>query len=399
MPGTTDDTRVRQTPPESGITGSTANHSTLLTAKLRKTVLDFEKNPMTATREIREYSEMFPDNFLESSVAVLLDSIDTPGGVYLLKLLLAQGTLVALICNPFHLRQDQAHLLVERSKRIDPFFEWKLFRQASDEVERGWAGDMQISMRALDLLSITARSAHQIPVVRKLLLHPNAKVRSRAATLMAKVTKETDWVATSLEDTEARVRANALEACWSPGLPENLRQLLWAALGDADNRVVGNALLGLYRQGDRRCICLMLEMAVDPVEKFRATGVWLLGQTLQRELLPEVQKLVRDTSPMVRRAAVRAARNLNSVVVPVPVTPEASPDTKSPAEDTAVTDARTERTKDGDIETVKTGEASARLRLLLEKPDKSGSVPPAHGDAARADKSRSQSSRHSSHRR
>ena len=240
---------------------------------------------------------------------MLLETVDTPGGTYLLKLLLAQGSMVAIICSPYHLRQDQAHHLVECSKRIDPFFEWKLFRQAADEVERGWEGEAIISMRALDLLSITARSAHQIPVVRKLLQHPNARVRSRAATLMVKVTRDLDWVVTSLDDDEARVRANTLEAFWNPGVSESLKSLLWKALSDADNRVVGNALLGLYRQGDQRMVCLMREMTTDPSERFRSTAVWLLGQTGQRELLPDVQPLVRDPSLMVRRAAVRAARN------------------------------------------------------------------------------------------
>jgi hypothetical protein len=365
----------------------------LLAAKLKKTVLDFEKNPMKSTREIREFSEKFADDFLESSVAVLLDTVDTPGGVYLLKLLLAQGSLVALICSPFHLRQDQAHLLVERSKRFDPFFEWKLFRQTADEVERGWRGDLQISMRALDLLSITARSAHQIPVVRRLLEHPNAKVRSRAATLMVKVTREIDWVATSLADPETRVRANALEAFWNPGVPENMKPLLWTALSDADNRVVGNALLGLHRQGDRRTVCLMLEMATDPVEKFRATAVWLLGQTGQRELLPEVQKLVRDPSLMVRRAAVRAARNLNAIVLPVKAaTPDDSADPKSPTNDGVKDPPAAAEATAADVEMVPKQEFSARLKLLLEKPDKSHSAAPAKDDATRRDKSRRQGS-------
>lgn len=334
---------------------------TLLRLKLRNTVLNFEKNPMTATREIREYSEFFPDEFLESSVAVLLDVMDTPGGTYLLKTLLAHGLLVSIICSPFHLRKDQAHLLVERSKRLDPFFEVKLFRQAADEVERGWEPNTEISMRALDLLAITARSAHQIPVVKKLLQHPNPKVRSRAATLMAKITRELDWVADLLDDDEARVRANALEACWTPGVSSNLTPLLWEALSDSDNRVIGNALLALYRQGDHRTICLMLEMATDPVEKFRATAVWLLGQTAQRDLLPQVQVLVRDPSPMVRRAAVRAARNLNAVPVIIKVPNTSNPANPQKTHSSAVPGANSAAQK---------RDASARLKLLLDKPDK-----------------------------
>ncbi|HWF47481.1 MAG TPA: HEAT repeat domain-containing protein [Bryobacteraceae bacterium] len=396
MPGTTSDTNAPKTSPGLDPLGLPGSAVTLLAAKLKKTILDFEKNPMTGTREIREYSESFPNEFLEGAVAVLLETMDTPGGVYLLKLLLAQGSLVALICSPFHLRQEQAHLLVERSKRIDPFFEWKLFRQASDEVERGWEGDMQISMRALDLLSITARSAHQIPVVKKLLHHPNPKVRSRAATLMAKVTREMDWVPASLEDSEARVRANALETFWNTGTPDSLKPLLWTALSDTDNRVVGNALLGLHRQGDRRTVCLMLEMATDPVERFRATAVWLLGQTGQKELLPEVQKLVRDPSVMVRRAAVRSARNLNSIVVPPPVETAAtdSPEAANSPKDGTAPGAATPAESSNSVETVPRHEVSERLKLLLEKPGSHSS-----GDANRANKPRSQSSRHSSHRR
>ena len=378
---TSDSTAAETTAP-----GGTISPGTVLGLKLRKTVLAFEKNPMTATREIREYSEKFPNEFLESSVGVLLDTVDTPGGIYLLKMLLAHGSLISLICSPFHLRKDQAHLLVERSKRLDPFFEVKLFRQAADEVERGCERNAEISMRALDLLAITARSAHQIPVVKKLLQHPNAKVRSRAATLMAKITRELDWAPDSLHDAEARVRANALEAFWGPGVPQNLTPLLWQALSDTDNRVVGNALLALYRQGDHRTICLMLEMATDPVEKFRATAVWLLGQTAKRDLLPQVQQMVRDSSPMVRRAAVRAARNLNAIPLPV----------KPPTADSGDSTAANDNTKT--VETVDKSEASSRLKLLLEKSEKvpaadSTSAPHKPGDKNRPDLA---SKRHSS---
>ncbi|HEX4810773.1 MAG TPA: hypothetical protein VH325_17685, partial [Bryobacteraceae bacterium] len=221
---TPSNTKPPEKPGNQGVVAvDSTNPGSVLTPKLKQAVLDFEKNPMKSTREIRDFSEEFEDEFLQSSINVVLEFADTPGGKYLLKTLLAGGSLVGVICSPFHLGTDQAHFLVERAKRIDPFFEWKLFRHAADEVERSGERDVRTSMRALDLLAVTARSAHQIPVVKKLLQHPDLKVRSRAATLMVKVTRELDWLPAALEDGEARVRANALEAFWSGTAPEELK--------------------------------------------------------------------------------------------------------------------------------------------------------------------------------
>lgn len=383
-------------PGNPGITaGPASNPGAQLTPQLKQTVLDFEKNPMKSTREIRDFSEQFSDEFLPSSIEVLLETADTPGGKYLLKTLLAGGSLVGVICSPFHLGSEQAHFLVERAKRIDPFFEWKLFRHAADEVERGGERDVRTSMRALDLLAITARSAHQIPVVKKLLQHPDTKVRSRAATLMVKVTRETDWVPAALEDPEARVRANALEAFWSGGTSEELQPLLWTALSDRDNRVVGNALLGLYRQGDKRTICLMLEMASDPAERFRATAVWLLGQTVQRDLLPEVQKLVRDPSSMVRRAAVRAARNLN--LAPV-IEPEPAGDS-SGSEGSAEDAEKTVPADEASNAPVKENPAATRLAMLLASKTGATAGPSGSSERGRTVPDRKSSSSRDSGRR
>lgn len=55
-----------------------------------------------------------------------------------------------------------------------------------------------------------------------------------------------------LGESDPRVRANAIESLWGVDSPE-ARTLLSFATNDANNRVVGNALLGLYHLGNPPC--------------------------------------------------------------------------------------------------------------------------------------------------
>ena len=72
---------------------------------------------------------------------------------------------------------------------------------------------------------------------------------------------------------DPRVRANAIEALW--GSDSALaRGLFREASRDVNNRVAGNALLGLYLLGDTSAVPQILKMAAQPDPLFRATAAW-----------------------------------------------------------------------------------------------------------------------------
>ena len=80
------------------------------------------------------------------------------------------------------------------------------------------------------------------------------------------------WV---LHEADPRVRANAIEALWWVDTPE-ARALLHLATNDSDNRVLGNALLGLYYLGDCAVLEQLIKLSADAPAGFRATAAWVL---------------------------------------------------------------------------------------------------------------------------
>src|SRR5437899_3333086 len=70
----------------------------------------------------------------------------------------------------------------------------------------------------------------------------------------------------------------AIEALWGVDTPE-VRAFLHAAARDPDNRVVGNALMGLYRLEDASAVPALLKMTSHESRRFRATAAWVMGET------------------------------------------------------------------------------------------------------------------------
>lgn len=79
------------------------------------------------------------------------------------------------------------------------------------------------------------------------------------------------------------------------------------ALNSSSNRVVGNAVVGLYRHGEiDRAQLEIRRLTVDPDPAFRATAAWAIGELLDRGLLDVLSRLASDQDGRVRRNAVRA---------------------------------------------------------------------------------------------
>ena len=78
-----------------------------------------------------------------------------------------------------------------------------------------------------------------------------------------------------------------------------------AAASDANNRVVGNALMALYRLGEAGGRGLY-EMASRPDPAFRATAVWAMSETGDTRFLPLLAKIVTDPNETIKAAAFRS---------------------------------------------------------------------------------------------
>jgi len=108
-----------------------------------------------------------------------------------------------------------------------------------------------------------------------------------------------------MSDPDPRVRANALEALKDVDDDET-RELLRTAMRDSNNRVVGNALLGLYRAGDCTSIAELLKMAEAGHHVHRSTAAWAMGESGDARFLEVLRTLAADANPQLRRRATMA---------------------------------------------------------------------------------------------
>ena len=160
-------------------------------------------------------------------------------------------------------------------------------------------------LRALDLLDQLSPGSRLILLVNHLTQHANRRIASKATILVGRRLRNQDWVARHLDSAEARVRASTVEGFWGVQSP-SARRDLWASLKDKNNRVVGNALIGLHRLGEPRVNEFVKRMIDDERPPFRWTAAWVMGQIGAAEFVEHLDRALKDAEPHVRRAAERA---------------------------------------------------------------------------------------------
>jgi HEAT repeat protein len=216
---------------------------------------------------------------------------------------------LARLCDPTVTSRDEAVTVVKSLCESDPGLDTRLVRLLPGRNARAVASSsFAIAERILDLLEAARASARVLPALAHLLGDPDPRLRSRATLLMGRRVKNTQLAEERMREPNARVRANAVESLWNRG--GDVGSLLRFAAGDPNNRVAGNALLGLYRANDPDAAERILAMAAHPDPRFRATAAWVIGQTGSAEFLPLLEHLSRDLYASVRRNAARSIRRI-----------------------------------------------------------------------------------------
>jgi len=103
------------------------------------------------------------------------------------------------------------------------------------------------------------------------------------------------------------VRANAVEALWGVDSPAALK-CMWESLKDENNRVAGNALVGLHRLGEPVVGQLVKRMIEDQRPIFRTTAAWVMGKIGGLEFVECLRQAVGDSDQLVRDTAQSALR-------------------------------------------------------------------------------------------
>jgi len=276
---------------------------------LQRLVDDARSDSAVCKRDLRRLLEKDPAGFLQAACRILKGSGDKAGVGPLLELLWSSSLALTSLIDPSLLSLSAAKALAKRWVAFDPMLDIKLLQMGFPlgEDDTIAVGEMARPKRALDIVSELPPNRHVLLSLAKLLRHPDPHVRSKAALLYARASRNPDWVRKMLAEPDARVRANAVEGLWETKSPFAAALFREAAL-DPDHRVAANALIGLHRcdeavGGVNEVLETMLR---NPNPQARAAAAFALGQIADANCASILEGLLRDGDPGVRGEALRA---------------------------------------------------------------------------------------------
>ncbi len=264
-------------------------------------------------QRMEELLEDDPDVFYRGALEVLRTQEHSRGMRFLVGLLVNNDLLEPLLCEE-SLRVEQAAAAVRMANQLDPMVEIGLARHLAEGVTAGTRPLLAAhASRLLDILARISDGTRILPSLSRLLHSTDAELRSKAALIMGRSNRSAVWVQSHMGDADPRLRANAVEGLWGVET-EEARELMLGALRDANNRVVGNALYGLYAMGESASLAETIKLAAHPAAVFRATAAWVMGETGDPRFRDPVARLLRDPHSMVRSGALRSVAQIKAAM-------------------------------------------------------------------------------------
>jgi HEAT repeat protein len=145
------------------------------------------------------------------------------------------------------------------------------------------------------------------PVLLQLCSDPNAKLRSKAVSVLGEVGTASEVILDRvLQDSDARVRANAIEVLEQKQKSEYLPLLAQRARArGTNNRERANAIKAMHKMKVKTATQSLATMMADERPEHRISAMWALRQIGFWALLAEVGRLAKeDTNLRVRRYAL-----------------------------------------------------------------------------------------------
>jgi HEAT repeats len=280
-------------------------------------VRNFERDRADAMGKLRDWLSDDRDGFYRAAVEVLRAEDDSHGLRSVLGLLIGDGLIEEALCDE-ELSLREAARIARLAIQMEPQLEIRLARQLAGSVEDcGQAAVVAHAVRLISVLAEVSDGSRILPSLARLLHSGNPQLRSKAVLMMARGNRSTNWVQSRMADPDPRIRANALEALW--GMDNwHARRLLAAGARDSSNRVVGNALFGLYRLGESSVLLEATRLASHASPAFRVTAAWLMGEMGDERLRAPLVQLMRDPVPAVRSRAFKALGRLKEQAASAP---------------------------------------------------------------------------------
>lgn len=272
---------------------------------LETLVRNFDRDVPAHRKLIADFLESDPESFRRGCVQVLKSATDSRGVEYVVSLLVSRDLLFAMLCEPT-LTDEQALAVARMAARVDPLVDVVLARRLADAViaDPGASG-LGVAGRLLEILGKISDGGRILPSLMRLLRNANPYLRSKAVLMIGHGSRSVKWVKGRLAESDPRVRANAVEALWGIQT-EEARELMALASHDGNNRVAGNALLGLYWLGDVSAISDLAALASHFSPVFRSTAAWAMGETEDPRFTEILGRLLAEPNPAVRKRAFAA---------------------------------------------------------------------------------------------
>lgn len=267
---------------------------------LERLAENFATRPMPTRAAMAEMFITRREEFIAEAIALIRAGKSGQGHRFILTHLTETGAFLEILVDRKLMAHDEAIELMRVSMRLEPQFDVRLMRWLVDSTHKDFVTKLGPQSEALlDILTQSLPGNRMLPAAIQLLRSSGAHVRPRAALVVAQRNQRVDL---ALADLDSRVRANTIEALWGQRSPSARRTLI-SALEDSSNRVVGNAILGLFKIGDLSIVPRLLEMARHPSPLFRATAAWVIGKTEDPAFLPRLEELSKDAEEIVVKAA------------------------------------------------------------------------------------------------
>ena len=277
-------------------------------ALLKNLTDNFAANRVIVSKAIRELYESDPDAFLEDAANVLRDLEGSPGTRFILTLLSHRHDFLHFLCDPRWFTPAQSAGLVRQLKPQDARVEWKLTSMVA-RLDYSSNKSAAFAVHCLEVLGLLCGDAAALPALRELLNCPSARVRSKAALLIGRISRNAQWAKLTDVNQDPRVAANAVESIWGLDTPA-AREVFRDALVSGLHRSAINGAIGLYLAREPEAILWLYSYARHDDSRFRAAAAWGMGRTGDPRFLKALDTLRHDPAESVCAAADRAAEAL-----------------------------------------------------------------------------------------
>src|SRR5712692_915899 len=169
--------------------------------RLKELLAGFAESPQASERALREMLANDAKHFCAAALSLIKGGAETPGQEALITLLTERDLLLGPLCDPSFCSRSEAIALARVAARSQPQLDVKLARRLPEL-------DGLCCERVLAILDRISDGSRIVFMLMPLMRQSDARLRSKAALLIGRSLKRTEWVAGYLSDSDPRTRAN-----------------------------------------------------------------------------------------------------------------------------------------------------------------------------------------------